>query len=129
MEAGGQLQRPAQICSALLAALDASDGRRKMRKRDQRPDAIGLGIKRQLLEEIVAADPEPDDLELWLLEYVQSNEGHVASGAVAAMARVVFDEWRLAHAMPDFSAWLAHGAPSDDTLAGTQTREHRAEDG
>jgi hypothetical protein len=108
------LTRPSQVCRALLAALDASDGRRRVRKRDQRPDAIGLAIKRELLERVVAADPEPADLEPWLLQYVQANEGHASPGAVSAMARVVFDEWRLAQVMPDFSAWLARGAPSDD---------------
>jgi hypothetical protein len=38
-----------------------------------------------------------------------------ASGATSAMARAVFDEWRLAHAMRDFAAWLECGAPSDDS--------------
>ena len=42
--------RPAEVCKALLAALDASEGQRKRRKRDQTPDAIGLAVKRGLLE-------------------------------------------------------------------------------
>ena len=37
--------RPAQACSQLLAALGASDGRRKRRKRNTTPDAIGMAIK------------------------------------------------------------------------------------
>ena len=41
--------RPADVCRALLAALDASDGRRRKRKRDQTADAIGLALKRTLL--------------------------------------------------------------------------------
>jgi len=34
--------RPAVVCGQLLAALAASDGRRRRRKRDTTPDAIGL---------------------------------------------------------------------------------------
>jgi hypothetical protein len=30
------------------------------------------------------------------------------------MARAVFEEWRLAHALGEFRVWLAKGAPSDD---------------
>src|SRR5256885_10377305 len=55
--------RPAQICRELLNALEASEGRRKRRKRDTTPDAIGLEVKRDLLERAVAADPEPDALD------------------------------------------------------------------
>ena len=40
-----------------------------------------------------------------------------SSRAVLAMARAVLDEWRLAHSMRDFKAWLDHGAPSDDAGA------------
>ena len=89
---------------------------RRMRKRDQTPDAIGLAVKRQLLECVVDDDPEPDAFEEWLLRYGQSHEGGLFAGAVSAMARTVLDEWRLAHAMDAFGVWLARGAPSDDTL-------------
>jgi hypothetical protein len=33
---------------------------------------------------------------------------------VAAIARVVFEEWRMAHCLTDFKEWLDHGAPSED---------------
>ncbi|HEV7390204.1 MAG TPA: hypothetical protein VGO08_01065 [Burkholderiales bacterium] len=108
-------RRPSEVCKALLAALDASEGRRRKRKRDQTPDAIGLAIKRQLLERVVHEDPNPGIFEEWLLQYSRAGEDTQPSGAIAAMARVVLDEWRLAHAMPDFAVWLERGAPSDDT--------------
>src|SRR5690348_697382 len=60
--------RPGEICRELLAALDASEGRRRRRKRDTTPDAIGLTIKRDLLERAIADDPEPDEFEAWLHE-------------------------------------------------------------
>ena len=103
--------RPADVCRALLAALDAADGRRKRRKRDQTPDAIGLALKREILEHVVEENPDPEMFESWLLNYSQSRH---SSGAVAAMARSVLEEWRLAHSMEEFRVWLEQGAPSDD---------------
>ena len=44
--------RPADVCRALLAALEASEGRRRKRKRDQTPDAFGLAVKRDLLQRV-----------------------------------------------------------------------------
>jgi hypothetical protein len=114
MNGSGELCRPADVCRALLAALEAAEGRRKKRKRDQTPDAIGLAVKRQILEGVVKDDPRPEMFESWLLNYSENNPGTQSSGAVAAMARAVLEEWRLAHAMGDFKAWLDHGAPSDD---------------
>jgi len=107
--------RPARVCSALLAALDASDGRSRARKRDQTPDSIGLSIRRDLLEQAVRDDPDPDAFEPWLLDYI---EARTAPGAVRAMALTVLDEWRLAHRMESFAAWLEQGAPSEDARAG-----------
>src|SRR5207302_36205 len=37
--------RPALVCGALFTALDASEGRRRRRKRDTTPDAIGMLLK------------------------------------------------------------------------------------
>ena len=103
--------RPADVCRALLAALEGAEGRRRKRKRDQTPDAIGLTVKREILEHVVEENPDPEIFESWLLNYSQSKD---CSGAVAAMARTVLDEWRLAHSMPEFRIWLEQGAPSDD---------------
>jgi hypothetical protein len=104
--------RPARICAELLEALAASEGRTRRRKRDQRPDVIGLGIKRALLESAVREDPEPDDFEEWLLGRVLA--GGPGSGAIRAMALQVFEEWRLARSSDPFRGWLAGGAPSED---------------
>ncbi|HEV2984857.1 MAG TPA: hypothetical protein VGX46_10725, partial [Vicinamibacterales bacterium] len=64
--------RPAEICRALLAALEASEGRRRNRKRDQTPDAFGLSVKRDLLLQVVEQDPPPEAFEEWLLRYPES---------------------------------------------------------
>jgi hypothetical protein len=106
--------RPALVCHALLAALDASDGRRRRRKRDTTPDAIGMSIKRRLLTEAAEADPDPDRFEAWLLERCLTRVQTASLGAARAMAREVLAEWRLAAASADFRDWLAAGAPSED---------------
>ncbi len=103
--------RPAEVCKSLLAALEASEGRRRRRKRDQTPDGIGLTFKRELLEQAVEDDPEPEAFEEWLINY---SAGQDSAGGIFAMARAVFEEWRLAHSMNEFKSWLEQGAPSDD---------------
>jgi hypothetical protein len=119
--------RPARVCGELLAAIEASEGRRKRRARNTTADAIGLEIKRQLLEEIVRDDPDADDLEQWLVERCQ-REG-AADGPVRAMALMIWDEWRLARTTSEFRRWLEEGAPSADRepAASTITPERRGD--
>jgi hypothetical protein len=104
--------RPGVVCRELLAALEASEGRRRRRQRDTTPDAIGLKMKQDLLERAVAADPEPEEFEAWLEAQCRAAGG--AEGGVRAMALVIFEEWRLAQTADSFRDWLARGAPSDD---------------
>lgn len=111
--------RPADVCRALLAALEASEGRRRKRKRDQTPDAIGLAIKRDLLQRAVEDDPQPEAFEEWLLNYPLTCGARELAGPAVAMARAVFEEWRLAHCLGEFRLWLARGAPSDDANGDT----------
>jgi hypothetical protein len=106
--------RPADVCRALLAALEASEGRRRSRKRDQTPDAFGLGVKRELLQRAVEADPPPEAFEEWLLNYPLTCGTPALAGPAFAMARAVFEEWRLANSLGEFRHWLEQGAPSDD---------------
>jgi hypothetical protein len=119
-----EVTRPAELCHHLLAALDASEGRRRRRKRDTTPDAIGIAIKRRLLEETVQDDPDPDAFEGWLLQHCfsagYSGGGYgtsglsAPSGSVRAMALDILAEWRLAQTSAVFRSWLEQGARSDD---------------
>lgn len=109
--------RPGAVCAALLGALDGSEGRRKRRKRDTTPDALGMAIKRDLLAAAAAEDPEPEAFEGWLLERVLVAGGD--AGAVRAMAQDVWREWQVAVAAPSFRHWLESGAPNDDRRPGT----------
>lgn len=110
--------RPRAVCQGLLAALEATEGRRRRRKRDTTPDAIGIAIKRGLLESAVREDPDPERFEQWLLDYCTRAGSGNSPGSVAAMARSVLEEWRLARSMDAFKAWLDRGAPSDDLAGG-----------
>jgi hypothetical protein len=114
--------RPAEVCAASNAALEAAEGRRRSRKRDQTPDAIGLAIKRDLLQRVVREDPHPEAFEAWLLRCAQGCNAPASAGAVSAMARAIFEEWALAHAMDAFKSWLNQGAPSADAAEGKCTR-------
>lgn len=106
--------RPSDVCRALLAALEAAEGRRRNRKRDQTADAFGLTVKRHLLQRVVEDDPAPDAFEGWLLNYPMTCHAPELVGPAFAMARAVFEEWRLAHTLGEFRLWLEQGAPSDD---------------
>ncbi|CAA9518354.1 MAG: hypothetical protein AVDCRST_MAG73-36 [uncultured Thermomicrobiales bacterium] len=108
--------RPSRVCRQLLSAMEGAEGRRKRRKRNTTPDALGMEIKRDLLVRAAAEDPDPDDFEGWLLE--QCLAAGPLAGATRAMAIDVMDEWRMALATPGFREWLDAGAPSDDRRAG-----------
>jgi hypothetical protein len=119
--------RPAEVCAALLAALEAAEGRRRSRKRDQTPDGIGLAIKRDLLQRAVRENPNPEAFEEWLLQCGLTCAPESA-GAVSAMARAIFEEWRLAHSLNEFKHWLDQGAPSDDAPAEDEKSSNSARD-
>ena len=116
------LTRPGEICRRLLEAMAGSEGRRKRRKRNTEPDVIGMGLKRDLLARAAASDPDPDAFEGWLLEQVLV-AGPLA-GATRAMALEVLADYRVALASPDFRAWLAEGAPSDDAAPAAGPAPH-----
>jgi hypothetical protein len=106
--------RPAELCRELIATIEASEGRRRRRKRNTTPDAIGLAMKRELLDDAVAANPAPDEFEEWLFQkLVSAGDGN---GGLRAIALSVLEEWRLASEAEEFRHWLANGAPSDDAM-------------
>ena len=106
-----QTLRPSEFSRLALKAIEASEGRRKRRKRDTTPDKIGLEIKRELLERAAGEDPAPEAFEAWLLKQALAAP---ASGPVRALCGEIMDEYKAAARDPHFRGWLAEGAPSDD---------------
>ena len=104
--------RPSLFAEKLLSAMEASEGRRRKRARNTTPDAIGMGVKRDLLHRAMMEDPEPDAFEGWL--YAQVLAAGTGNGATRAMALDIQGEWRLVASLPSFRDWLAHGTPSAD---------------
>lgn len=105
---------PGEFCRLSLRALESAEGRTRRRKRDQTPDTLGLGIKRDLLERAAEANPATEAFEAWLLEQVLASP---ASGPVRAMCIQILDEYRAAQLSPGLSDWLLRGAPSADAEA------------
>ena len=103
---------PVEVCTGLLGALNASEGRRRRRSRNTTADSIGLAIERALLEEAVREQPSAEEFERWLQERCVA-QGE-SDGAYRAMALLIWHEWKLASENADASAWLTTGARSDD---------------
>ncbi len=116
---------PAQFCAYALAAIDASEGRRKRRRRDTTPDAIGLNLKRAILQRAVAERPAPAAFESWLMTQIAAAP---ASGPVHAVCLAILEEYRFAAWDEQFRAWLVAGAPSADSH-NQSTREARSDRG
>jgi hypothetical protein len=93
--------RPRDLALILLASRDLLP---RQRARDQQADRIGLALKRQLLEQIAAADPEPTALEETLDQIVQTLGQ--PSGPVRAIAGLFHEEWQMACAAPEWVALL-----------------------
>jgi hypothetical protein len=104
---------PAEFARTRLVAADTSERRRRRRKRDTTPDAIGLAVKRSLLESVVADDPSAEDFEAWLLEQCTACCGLHGAGVVQAMALEILDEWHLTRPVEVFGSWLVSGALSE----------------
>jgi hypothetical protein len=107
----GYALRPAEFCRLALNTIEASEGRRRRRKRNTTPDAIGLAMQRDLLERAIGDDPAPEDFEAWLLDQALRAP---ASGPVRAVCIQILDEYRFAAQDVNFGHWLDQGAPSDD---------------
>ncbi len=107
--------QPAQLCRYLLQAIEASEGRRKRRRRDTTPDALGLQLKRELLRRAVEQRPAPEEFEGWLLRQVLAAP---AGGPVQALCAEILAEYRIAVDDEGFALWLAAGAPSADAERG-----------
>ncbi len=112
---------PAEFCRLALKALEGAEGQTRRRKRDQRPDQVGLAMKRELLTRGAEAAPEPEAFEAWLMAQVLAAP---VPGPVRAMCAEILDEYRLAALDTSLRAWLCAGAPTDDALPRPPKTDH-----
>ena len=108
--------RPAEVCEWLLTSIAVAEGRRKRRPRNTTPDNIGLNLKLDILQECIAANPEPETFEEWLLQ-AATKPGR-ASGPMRAVCSDVLFEWRAARQDPFYRDWLLAGAEEEEDASG-----------
>lgn len=93
--------RPRDLALLLLASGDVLP---RQRARDQQADRAGLDLKRRLCERVAALDPEPAELEATLARLVHE-EGQ-PTGPTRAIATLLWEEWQMACASPEWIALL-----------------------
>src|SRR5688500_16659857 len=91
--------RPRDFALLLLAAGDVTA---RQRARDQQADQAGLAIKRQILEELIALDPEPQELAHFLFEL--PTRLNSSAGSIRSLALALMQEWQTACVTPNWGA-------------------------
>jgi hypothetical protein len=93
--------RPSDLALFLLAS---GENQPRKRARDQQADIAGLELKRQVLDLLIAADPEPAELDAALMQIVgQLGE---PTGPTRAICGSFREEWEAAALAPGFTEWL-----------------------
>jgi hypothetical protein len=92
--------RPSDLALLLLASGDLLP---RQRARDQAPDLAGMDLKRRLLDGVVAADPEPEEMEAALMQII--DDLGPPRGPTRSLALAFVEEWQAACASPE---WVAH---------------------
>jgi len=119
--------RPSDLALFLLASGEVLP---RQRARDQQADIAGLELKRQVLDLLIAADPDPAELDTALMQIVA--ELGAATGPTRAICMTIREEWEAAALVPDFAEWLIGQALQESAnpqgRAGKRGREPRAED-
>jgi hypothetical protein len=92
--------RPRELALLLLGS---DELRPRPRMRSQQPDALGLALKRRLLERLVELDPEPANLDAALAHLI--DELGPPPGPIRALAIGFRDDWQ---GLPCNPEWLQH---------------------
>ena len=101
--------RPADFANLMLAGPGL---RSRERARDQQADQAGIELKRQVLAQLSALDPEPEMFDLALNEII--NQLGPPYGPVRGICLSVRNDWESACTSPQFLAWLLQEALSED---------------
>ena len=111
--------RPRDFALLVLASGELAP---RQRARDQQADRAGLDLKRRVLDALVAADPEPEDLEAALLTVVEGLGP--PTGPTRSVAIALFEEWQTAVATPEWVAQLLGEAMAESTEGKQRGRRH-----
>ena len=118
--------RPSDLALFLLAS---GENQPRKRARDQQADIAGLELKRQILDLLIAADPEPADLDAALMQIVI--QLGPPNGPTRAICGSIREEWEDAMLVPGFTEWLIEQALRESTnpqgRMGKRRRESNAE--
>ena len=93
--------RPREFALLLLSSGELLP---RQRLRSQTPDAVGLELKRRLLQSLADLDPEPTELDETLAHLV--NEGGASAGPLRALALSFRDDWQALPASPEWIEFL-----------------------
>jgi hypothetical protein len=118
--------RPSDLALFLLAS---GENQPRKRARDQQADIAGLELKRQVLDLLIAADPEPAELDAALMEIV--GQIGAPTGPTRAICGSFRDEWEAVALAPGFTEWLIDQAllesENPSRRMGKRRREQAAE--
>jgi len=113
--------RPRDLALLLLASGDLLP---RKRARDQQADRTGMEIKRRILEQVAALDPEPDELDALLLRLI--DEWGPPTGPTRAVAGIVRDEWQTACTTPEWVSQLLTDAVNENSKS--ESRNSKSKD-
>jgi hypothetical protein len=92
----------------------------RQRARDQQADRIGEGLRRRVLDRLVALDPVPEGLHEALARIVA--ELGEPSGPTRAVCAQILEELRAARANPTYCEWLLAEALSAESPDSSRRR-------
>lgn len=95
---------PREFC-VLLKAVDRRPPRMS---RDLEPDLIGIDLKHQVLDSLIADPPDAAEFEVGLLERAAALD--LPGGTARGICSDILTEWRMAHASAAFLPWLREEA-------------------
>jgi hypothetical protein len=114
--------RPSDLALFLLAS---GENQPRKRARDQQADIAGLELKRQVLDLLISADPEPAELDAALMQII--SQLGAPTGPTRAICGTIREEWEAALLAPIFSEWLIEQALRESASPGGRTGKRRRE--
>jgi hypothetical protein len=113
--------RPADLARLLLSGGDLLP---RKRARDQQSDLAGIELKRDVLQRLMAIDPEPESLDAALAQIIA--EVGPPHGPTRGICLNIRYDWEAAVASPDFVAWLLQEAVAEGQRDGQPRGKRRA---